>query len=193
MTLNFDHPTTRRLWDDYFAEVDRLVAPLGDEGRELRADLEMHLRDSMSSGTDEGDETARLASAIERMGRPIDYLRPMLADSYIERASQTYNPVTIGKGLFHTLLSGGGKVLAGTGFAVGYMLLAALVAIAVSKPFWPEQVGLFRFPNGNIAAGIVSETSGAQELVGWWAIPIALGLATLTYILLTNGLRRLLH
>jgi hypothetical protein len=193
MTVTFDHPAAREMWDAYFAEVDQLLAPLGPDGRELRSDLEMHLRDSLANGDSGGDEADRMAHALDRLGRPIEYLRPLLAESYLDRASSTYNPVTIGKGLFHTLLSGSGKVLAGAGFALGYLTLAIFVAIALSKPFWPDNVGVFRFPDGEIAVGIVSDTAGAQELIGGWAIPIALGLAALTYILLTKALRRLLR
>lgn len=193
MTVTFEHPAAREMWDAYFAEVDQLLAPLGPDGRELRSDLEMHLRDSLANGDSAGDEANRMARALDRLGRPIEYLRPLLAESYLDRASSTYNPVTIGKGLFHTLLSGSGRVLAGAGFAFGYLTLAIFVAIALSKPFWPDNVGVFRFPDGEIAAGIVSDTARAQELIGGWAIPIALGLAALTYILLTKALRRLLR
>ena len=78
-------------------------------------------------------------------------------------------------------------------FFLGYLFIAAFVVIALSKPFWADNVGLFRAPDGTIAAGIVAKTAGYQEVLGWWSIPVALALAMLIYLLLTKGLGRLIR
>lgn len=193
MTAPFDNPAMVKLWDAYFTEYDRLSAPLGDEGRELRADLEGHVLESMGAQTANGDPVEQLKAALEKLGRPIDYLHPILGDRYIARATRTFSPVAVGKGLFHSILSGGGRLLAASLLALGYMFIAIFVIIALSKPFWPENVGLFRAPDGTIAAGIVARTAGYQEVLGWWSIPVALALAILIYVLLTKGLGRLIR
>ena len=44
----FTDRLARRRWDDYFAEVDPLLARAGAGARELRGDLEAHVADSMA-------------------------------------------------------------------------------------------------------------------------------------------------
>ena len=193
MTAPFDDPARVKLWNAYFSEFDKLSVPLGDEGRELRNDLERHVLESIGAQTATSDPAQQLKNALERLGRPIDYLHPILGERYISRATRTYSPVAVSKGLFHTILAGGGRLLAASLFGLGYMFIAVFVAIALSKPFWPDNVGLFRAPDGTIAAGIVAETAGYQEVLGWWSIPVALSFAMLIYLLLTKCLGRVIR
>lgn len=193
MTAPFDDPAMIKLWNAYFSDFDRLSAPLGDEGRELRTDLEQHVLESIGAQTATGDPAQQLKAALERLGRPIDYLHPVLGERYIARATRTYSPVAVWKGLLHTTLAGGGRLLAASLFGLGYLFIAVFVIIALSKPFWPDNVGLFRAPDGKIAAGILAGTAGYQEVLGWWSVPVALSLAMLIYLLLTRGLSRLIR
>lgn len=192
MTHRFDDPATCQMWDSYFAELDQLIAPLGEDGRELRDDLEQHLLEGLGLAAGRASTPAHLRDALAKLGRPMDILRPVLAESYLSQGAQNFNPITIGKGLFHTLLAGGSRVLAGFAFAIGYLFIAVFVALALAKPFWDEHVGLFRYPDGRMAAGFVSHSAAGEELLGWWSIPVALALAAFIYILLTKGLKRLL-
>lgn len=193
MTAPFEDPAAARMWDAYFAVFDRHSAPLGDDADALRADLQQHVLDSMAAQTGPEDPLQWLEAALARLGAPIDYLRPLLADHHIQQATRSYSPLAVGRGLFHTALAGGGRVAGATLFAIGYLFIAAFIAVAVSKPFLSDRVGLFRYPDGSIAAGIVARTAEAQELLGWWSIPVSLGLAALIYLLLTKGLRRLMR
>ena len=194
MTAPFEDTEAAKMWDSYFAEFDHLSAPLADEGRELRTELERHVLDSMAAPTNDdatGSTGLRLEEAFKRLGDPIEYLRPLLTDQYISDATHSYNPVVIGKGLFHSILEGGSQFIKASLFAVAYLFIAVFVVIALSKPFWPDQVGLFRDPDGIISVGILADTAGTQELLGWWAIPAALLLAGLIYYLLTRALKSL--
>lgn len=192
MTQHFDDPATCQMWDCYFAELDQLIVPLGEDGRELRDDLEQHLLEGLGLAAGRASTPVQLRDALAKLGRPIEILRPALAESYLSQGAQNFNPVTISKGLFHTLLAGGGRMLAGFAFAIGYLFIAIFVAIALAKPFWDEHVGVFRYADGTMAAGFVARGAAGEELLGWWFIPVALILAALIYFLLTKGLRRLL-
>lgn len=188
MTPAFVDPSVRQRWDAYFAEVDRLLRHTGVDAAELRADLARHVLDSMAAAPD-GSERERLEVALSRLGRPLDYLRPVIADGLIDRGTRSYAPVPIARGLSHAVLAGSRRTAIGLAFGIGYLLLAIFAAAAVLKPIWGDHVGLFRDPDGAIRAGIVATTPGARELLGWWAIPIALTLAVLLYVALTKGLR----
>lgn len=192
MTPRFDDTATCQMWDSYFAELDQLIAPLGEDGRELRDDLEQHLLEGLGLAAGRASTPEQLRDALAKLGRPIDILRPVLAESYLSKGAQNFNPVTIGKGLFHTLLTGGSRVMTGFAFAIGYLFIAVFVALALAKPFWDEHVGVFRYPDGRMAAGFVSHSAAGEDLLGWWFVPAALALAAFIYILLTKGLKRLL-
>ena len=98
----FTDPAARRRWDAYFSEIDRLLARADADVAELRDDLEAHAVDSMAAES-RGSEGERLDAALSRLGRPVDYLRPLLADELIERGTQTYSPITIARGLSYEI------------------------------------------------------------------------------------------
>lgn len=189
MMPTFDDPAAARRWDDYFSEVDRLLALAGDDLAGMRDDLEAHLADSFAAGDPKQPELARLEGAIRRLGRPADYLRPLIADGLLEQGTRTYRAAPIARGLYHSLRAGSGRALVAAGFGLGYVLLAAFTAMALLKPFWGDHIGLFRQPDGTVNFGIVADTAGARELLGLWVVPIALALAALLYIMLTRALR----
>ncbi len=186
----FTDPAARRRWDAYFSEIDRLLARADADVAELRDDLEAHAVDSMAAES-RGSEGERLDAALSRLGRPVDYLRPLLADELIERGTQTYSPITIARGLSYAVMAGSRRAVIGLAFGLGYLLLAIFTGMALLKPLWGEHVGVFRYADGTISAGIVAQSDGARELLGWWSIPIAVLLAALLYVALTKGLRAL--
>lgn len=189
MTPAFQNTAAIHAWTNYFAEVDRLLARVGDDGPGLRDDLETHLADSYAAGDARQPEAVRLQAAIGRLGRPADYLRPLLADELLDRGTRNYNPAPIAQGLYHSVRAGSSRAVLGAAFGLGYLLLAAFAAMALLKPLWGGHVGLFRQAGGTVAFGIVADTTGAPELLGLWIIPIALATAALLFVILTRSLR----
>lgn len=187
----FTQAEARAMWADYVAETDRIVALIGPDAVELADDLRMHLADSFGSESD-GREAERLQRAIDRLGRPADFLRPMLADELIKRGTSRYSAPLISRGLYHTIRSGSGRALRASLFALGYLLLAIFAAMTVLKPFFGDNAGLIRGADGSLTFGITS-TGGGQELLGLWSVPLTLTLCLLLYILLTRLLRRSLR
>ena len=192
MTPAFADPAARLRWDAYFADVSRLLARAGAEAAELRGELEAHVADSMAAGSG-GSELERLDLALSRLGQPAEYLRPLVADQLIERGTRSHSPVTIARGLSHSVLAGSRRAVIALGFGLGYLLLAIFAGMAILKPLWGDHVGLFRNADGTVSAGVVARADGARELLGWWSIPIALLLAAVLYIALTKSLRALRH
>ena len=189
MIPTFSDPAATRRWNVYFAEVDRLLAAAGDGVTGLREDLETHIVDSLASQHPGGSELERLEAALVRLGRPIDYLRPLVADELLERGTRTYHPTLIARGLLHGVLAGSARAALAVTFGIGYLLLGAFSAIAMLKPLWGDHVGLFRRADGMVSFGIVADTAGTRELLGLWSIPIALLVAGVLYVALTRTLR----
>lgn len=105
MIPDFTDRLARRRWDDYFAEVDRLLARAGVGASELRGDLEAHVADSMAVAAG-ASERERLDAALSRLGRPSDYLHSLLSNELVEQGTRSYSPIKIGRGLFHAVLAG---------------------------------------------------------------------------------------
>ena len=189
----FNDPAALRIWEGYFADVDRLLvrAGLGETG--LRGDLETHVLDSMAQEPDETSQIARLELALARLGRPIDYLRPAIADELIHRGSLTFRPAVLAAGLYHALKAGSKRTITAMAFGLGYLMLAIFMAMALLKPFWGQNVGLFRYPDGGVSVGVVARTAGTHELLGWSVIPLALAMAAVLYFGLAKGLRALVQ
>lgn len=188
MMPEFSDPAAQRLWADYIGEVDRMVALIGPEAAELSDDLRAHLADSFASDTT-GTEIERLRRAINRLGQPSEFLRPMLADELLQRGTQSYNPSLISRGLYHTIRGGSRRAFTAIAFAAGYIALAIFAAMTLLKPFFGDHVGLIRGPNGSLTFGLVSDGSG-EELLGLWSIPLTLAVCAMLYVLLTRALRR---
>lgn len=188
MTAAITDPAALAAHRAYFREVDRMLAPLGEDGAELRADLAAHVDDSLACDT-AGTQAERMERALARLGRPADYLHAALADQYLETGTRSYNPVTLARGLSHGLRAGAGAALPLIGFALGYVLLAVFAAMAALKPFWGNHVGLLRYPDGRKTFGIATDP-GAQDVLGLWTVPLALCLAAACHVLLTRALRR---
>ena len=183
----FTQTEARALWAGYVEEIDRMVALIGPDAAELADDLRMHLADSFASD-DDGPEVERLQRAIDLLGRPADFLRPMLADGLIERGTARYSAPLISRGLYHAVRSGSGRALRASLFALGYLLLTIFAAMTVLKPFFGDHIGLIRGTDGSLTFGIVS-AGGGQELLGLWSVPLTLALCALLYIILTRWLR----
>lgn len=189
MTPPFKDNRTLFRWNAYFAEVDRMLRPMGHSRGELRSDLEAHLSDSFASGDPEVSEDARLAVAISRLGQPADYLKALIADELIEQGTRTFHPAPIVRGLYYSLGLDLGRTAVAASFGLGYLLLGIFVAMALLKPVWGNHVGLFRRSDGAVSFGIISNPAGMHELLGYWIIPIVLIIAVLLYAVLTRALR----
>lgn len=190
MTPQFQDRAAESLWTSYFAAVDRALRFADrDDARELRSELEAHLTDSFNATDAARSTVARLEEAIARLGHPTDYLRPFLADGLLDRGTRRFRPVSLMRGLYHTLWLGSGRAAVALAFALGYLLLAVFLVMALLKPIWSRNVGLFRSTDGNISFGILSSADGAQELLGWWIMPIALGVCAILYWALNRALR----
>ena len=189
MTPGFADPAATRCWNDYFDEVGRLLAGAGADAAGIREDLELHVAESMSTSGSRSGELHELKGALQRLGTPMDYLRPLIADDLLERGARTYRPTLIARGLLHSMLAGSKRAAIAVSFGLGYLFLAAFAVLALLKPVWGDHVGLFRWSDGRVSAGIVSDTAGARELLGLWSIPIALAIAAFLYVALTAALR----
>jgi len=110
-------------------------------------------------------------------------------DALVARARLTLSPLLVLKAVSRvatkSLLGFVSLMLA----LFGYLTGAAFLWCAVMKPIWPQRIGLWVSDHRFSMGDMVDRGAHAQELLGWWIIPIGL-ICGLVIILLTTLLLR---
>ncbi|MEM9530553.1 MAG: hypothetical protein AAGA23_06520 [Pseudomonadota bacterium] len=169
-------PADQQLWTRYFAEVDRCLRPM-PPGRsaDIREELVNHVLDALEAPAAEGCAPS-LNDVFARLGAPSSYLgQPQEPDEWTVSSAREQ----VRRGLADLLRS----ILLGASYLVGFLALA----LAVSKPLYPDYVGLFRLAEGWWIAGYV-DSQGAREMLGFWIIPLMLGVVFLCWFSLPRRL-----
>jgi hypothetical protein len=177
------------LWDSYCDQVLKASRPLNEHDRQaLLLEIKDHVYTSFQH--QQGPrETARLTAAIEKIGDPGEFVRPMMTDLLIADAARTMNPRSVISGLYFNFSPGIKAFISSLLFGTGYLLSLGFLMVAIIKPFTPERVGLFAYAKGGYTLGILDTIpAGTTELLGYWVIPLALALSIGLYVLLTKGL-----
>lgn len=180
----------RALWQQYMGEASRTVADLPvAEREELLLELASHLAASIGADAPGASDVEAMRAAMMRLGRPKEFLRPMLAASLTEQGVAAYHPVLLAKGLYHSLFGGLRSLTVALAFGLGYVAVAVFGVMALFKAAFPTNIGYFVYPSGAQVFGITGDSGMARDVLGYWVIPIALLVVAALYVLLTRGLR----
>jgi len=176
----FDDPVARQTWAAYFRAVDRLLRPLAAGRRaEIREELVAHVLDGLDAEPDD-NVAGRLEKVLVRLGPPATYLDRVVGESDLAEPRSTAWRIRRGASAL------GRTFLLGASYLFGFMALM----MALAKPFYPDNVGIFRMASGWWVAGY-ADSEGAQEFLGFWLIPLMLALVVLLWVVvprrLTNG------
>lgn len=161
--------------DTYLAQVRRHLRGLSDaEARETVAELQSHVLDKV-----DGDlSPAKVEAAIAALGGPREVARVNVTERV---AAKMETRLTL-----WGVLGAVGRLagISAMGFVtflvslVGYALAAGFLFSALWKPIDPERVGLWRVPDPedpwSFSVGMIDPSPGAQELLGWWIVPVGL-------------------
>ncbi len=146
------------------------------------------VRSHLHQRHEQGEEALR--SAFAAFGSPEEYARSfedefLLAE--VEGASGAWPLVRTGARYATRNLAG---LLGAFFFGLLYIVSIACLVVALVKPVLPQQTGLF-VSERVFAFGIIDAVTAAEteELLGYWAIPLGLAGALLTYAAATWMLR----
>jgi uncharacterized membrane protein len=187
--MNFSSENANKIYNSYFKRVEKVLHGMDKNGREdLTMELKSHIFESMASSV-HADEITTLLSALEKLGEPEIYLKPVAAERKLRQATKTFKPKyiasaiisNIGNGLFNTIRS----VTFGILYIVGFSFLLTIFAKIVS----PNKTGLFVGESGTVSFGIISNTEGSKEILGYWIIPICIATVAILYLIITLLLR----
>ncbi len=190
-TALFTQPEALAIWDRFFGRIKTICRPLPDDAqRELILELEDHLYESFRAQPGES-EVEKLAIAIENMGDPDEFVRPLVADHQLAAAGRTMDPRSVFLGLLYNTSRGAKAVAASFLYGLGYLLSLGFLLVAIGKPFSPDRVGLFARSGGGLVMGILDQPpAGSTELLGYWIIPVGIVLSVVIYWTLTRLISR---
>lgn len=186
----FKEKITSRIWSGYFRRIDKITRRMEEtQKKELILEIKGHLFESMSESGSRKEPEA-LLDALDRMGEPEVFLRLMMADKYVTRATKTLSPRAVARVLYYTLFRGFKWASISFLFFLGYFLLLLCGVMALFKPLFPRNVGVFMTHRGGPVIGIIGNSANVKtDILGYWVIPLGLILAALLYFGLTKLLK----
>lgn len=116
-------------------------------------------------------------AALASLGDPVDLAKAYQAESQIIRAECSSSTLQIFLGLRHAGRTRAGRFLATVLYAIGYVNVVTLWLAAADKLLFPSRTGLWYVQGDWKSLALRTNDSpppGAQELLGWWLIPVAI-------------------
>ena len=165
--------------ETYLTQVQRYLTGLPDaEAREVIAELRSHVLDKVDGVV----TPQRVEAAIAELGTPKEVARVNVTERVVAHIEAHRSPLSVLRGVVRLAgLSAYGFFAFLVSFT-GYAMAAALLITAAVKPFWREHAGLWLVPdpkdNWSFSLG-VSDVPHGRELLGWWIIPIGIGVGLL--------------
>jgi hypothetical protein len=175
----------------YLSRLRQRLRGMNDaDAHEIVEELRSHITDKASAS---GQVTAAgVDAALGALGSPEELASQYMTDDLLARAEVSRSPVRILESLFRwaSLSVAGFLVLLSS--IVGYFLGIAFILVAALKPFHPQTAGLWVFPDGpgdsaiSVRLGFVSAPADGRELLGWWIVPLGLGVGCALVMLTTR-------
>jgi Protein of unknown function (DUF1700) len=180
-----------RRMEAYLGKLRHRLRGMNDEdAREIVEELRSHIRDKAAAS---GQVTAAgVEAALAALGNPEALASQYMTDDLLARAEVSRSPLRILESLFRwaSLSLAGFLVLLAS--IVGYFLGIVFILVAALKSFHPRTAGVWVLPNGSdeftisIRLGFGSVPGNGREVLGWWIIPIGIGVGGALVMLTTR-------
>ena len=144
-------------------------------------EVDSHIRERVAESTGMPNEREALERILTRLGSPATVAKAYSLELIMEEAAVGGRVVAVLRSLFHAAATGVAGFFTALLLFVGYGVGWGFVAIALLKPIFPKNVGIW-FTNGFPVFGAqFPAPDGAAPLGGYAIIPISfvLGLAVL--------------
>lgn len=146
--------------------------------RDITADalreVESHIRDQVAELDAGVDERSALENILTRLGAPATVAQGYSLELVMEEAVATGGAVAVGRALFRLATTGIISFFAALGLFTGYVTGLGFLAVALLKPIFPANVGIWMrngFPR-SVGAQFPAPTD--MELAGgYWIVPAA--------------------
>lgn len=164
-----------------------------NDREEIVREIAAHIRDSAEQ------PGGSIDAILQRLG-PAEKLAAEYRDGLlIHQASRSVSPLLLLRALLRLTTQGFSGVFVFLIALFGYVLGVGLVLSALLKPLFPGHVGVWLQKTQSVTSGDSSYsttiTTGAapHEILGFWIIPVALILGSLTLLITTYAIRKTLR
>jgi len=186
---NYDQPLQTRI-DTYLMRLRRSLGELpAEEVNDILREIRGHILERAETGGELTDEA--LVRILRELGQPEDIGPLYQAEAMVARARSSLSPAL----MLRTTLRWAMRSIAGfivfMAGLLGYGTAFGFFACALLKPFMPAQIGLWIRGNGFTLGAV--DAPGANELLGWWIIPVGLIAGAVLLVCTTHALRWLLR
>jgi len=172
-----------------------------DVVRDAVREIESHLRERIAASDGSPNEREALERILKELGPPLQVAKAYSAERIVDEAIATERFVPMLRAVRHlavTTVVGFGAAL---GILIGYLFGLAFLSLAILKPIFPENVGIWvrdgheslrtEFPWR--LGGQFPIPPGEHVVGGYWVIPICLFLGLLVLVLNHRGTMKFLN
>ena len=144
-------------------------------------EVESHIRERVAESSGMPNEREALEAILVRLGSPSTVARAYSLEMIMEEAAVGGRFVAVLRSLFHAAATGVSGFVTAMLLLLGYSSGAAFISIAVLKPIFPHNVGIW-LHEGVSLGGQFPAPEGVAPRGGYWIVPICLfaGLFILT-------------
>jgi hypothetical protein len=167
-----------------------------DVKRDAVREIESHLRERIASAAAAPDERAALEKILTELGPPLRVAQAYSAERTLDEAITTGRIVPMARAIWQLAVSTVIGFFAGLGLLTGYMTGVAFLIIAIMKPIFPDNVGIwvrdgsFEIP---LRLGASFPKPLNEHIVGgYWVIPFSLIVGLAILVLTHRGARKFL-
>jgi hypothetical protein len=153
---------------------DNLRSLPPEEVAEIARELRSHIRDRIAGDLSD----ANVSATLKKLGDPREIARINLRMR--EHAAGRKSPSTVLRAVAQRAAFSARGLLSLLFSLAGYAFAGCWLFTAVAKPFAPNRVGLWVLPDPtgelSLSLGRREADFAGYELLGWWIIPIGLGI-----------------
>jgi len=146
-----------------------------DVAKDALQEIESHIRERLESAEPQPDERGAVERVLQELGPPLRVAQVYSAELTVEEALTTGRTGATLRALWHLATTTAVGFAAAFLLFIGYAFGISFLLVAVLKPIFPDNVGLFVVDGVPHSFGAnFSGPAGAEVLGGYWVIPICL-------------------
>ena len=184
--------TTELQVNDYLARLRACLTGMTVAEREdIVEEIRMHIRERS------GESQTSVESVLAGLGPAGELAQQYRTGLLVQRARTSISPVVILRAALRWAATGVEGFLVFVIALIGYATGFCFLLLALMKPFFPRNTGLWVGPdqfafNFRMGATMTNPASPVHEVLGWWLIPVCLVIGSLSLALTTKLLQFLM-
>ena len=152
-------------------------------------EVDSHIRERIAESPGMPNEREALEAVLTRLGSPSTVARAYSLEMILEEAAIGGRATAVLRSVFHAAATGNIAFFSALLLFTGYAAGVSLVSMAVLKPIFPNNVGLWLHKGVSFGMQFPAP-AGVAPLGGYWIVPICLGIGIAVLVLTHRVARR---